>query len=72
MPLQEIGVATESKGALCIFIPGKEVPLMIQKSDGGFGYASTDMACLKHRLNEEKGDWLIYVVGESRPQRVAE
>ena len=29
-----------------------QVPLIMQKSDGGFGYASTDMAALKHRINE--------------------
>ena len=38
-----------------------QIPLIIQKSDGGFGYASTDMAALKHRLNVEKADWIIYV-----------
>jgi len=32
------------------------------KSDGGFTYDTSDMATIKFRLEEEKGDWLIYVV----------
>ncbi len=36
---------------MCVFVEGKEVPLIVQKSDGGFGYASTDMAAVKQRLN---------------------
>ena len=39
----------------------KGPPLMVQKTDGGFGYDTTDMACIRHRLNDEKGEWLIYV-----------
>lgn len=38
------------------------IPLTIVKSDGGFTYDTSDMAALYHRLNIEKGDWLIYVV----------
>jgi hypothetical protein len=54
-------VSEVSEGATCVFIPGKEVPLIVQKSDGGFGYASTDMAALKQRVTQEKADWIIYV-----------
>ncbi len=39
----------------------KGPPLIVQKSDGGFGYATTDMAAIRHRLQDEKGEWLIYV-----------
>jgi arginyl-tRNA synthetase len=39
-----------------------QVPLIIVKSDGGFTYDTSDMATIKHRVQEEKGDWLIYVV----------
>ncbi|CAH2009170.1 unnamed protein product [Acanthoscelides obtectus] len=38
------------------------VPFTIVKSDGGFTYDSSDMAAIKHRLQEEKADWVIYVV----------
>ncbi len=40
----ERGVAEESEGAKCVFVEGANIPLIVQKSDGGFGYASTDMA----------------------------
>jgi len=59
--LEDSGVAKTSDGALCIFVDGEEVPLMLRKSDGGFGYASTDMAAIRQRLEEEKADWIIYV-----------
>lgn len=45
-----------------MFVEGYEVPLICRKSDGGFGYDSTDLAAIKYRLQELKGDWLIYVV----------
>ena len=39
----------------------KGPPLIVQKTDGGFGYATTDMAAIRQRLHDEKGEWLIYV-----------
>ena len=45
-----------------MFVPGERVPLTVQKSDGGFTYDTSDIAAAKHRAEEEKGDWLIYVV----------
>ena len=39
----------------------KGPPLIVQKTDGGFGYATTDMAAIRHRLQDERGEWLIYV-----------
>lgn len=59
--LMASGVAVESEGAKCVFVEGREVPLIVQKSDGGFGYASTDMAAIHQRIHEERGDWLIYI-----------
>ncbi|GLV39941.1 Arginyl-tRNA synthetase [Carabus blaptoides fortunei] len=37
------------------------IPMTIVKSDGGFTYDTSDMAAIKHRLEEEKSDWLVYV-----------
>ena len=51
-----------SNGAKVLFPQGFETPLIIQKSDGGFGYDSTDMTALKYRIGEMKADWVIYVV----------
>ena len=45
-----------------LFVPGHKVPLIMVKSDGGFTYDTSDLTALHHRVTEEKGDWLIYVV----------
>lgn len=59
--LVERGFVTDDKGAKCIFVPKQKVPLMIQKSDGGFNYDTTDLAALRYRIDTQKGDWLIYI-----------
>lgn len=61
-------IAVESEGAICVFLDGyltpekKPLPLIIQKSDGGFNYATTDLAALVHRVRHEKADRIVYVV----------
>ncbi len=66
--LSRKGLIEESQGAKCIFIPGfrgkegEPLPLIMQKSDGGFNYASTDMASIWHRTQIEHAARLIYVV----------
>lgn len=59
--LKAKGVAELSEGATCVFVEGQDIPLIVQKSDGGYGYASTDMAAIKQRVQDEKADWVIYV-----------
>lgn len=59
--LKERGFAKENDGAQCIFVPKQKVPVIIQKSDGGFNYDTTDMAALRYRVNEEKADRIVYV-----------
>jgi arginyl-tRNA synthetase len=55
-------LAVEDQGALCIFVGKKKSPpVMVQKSDGGFGYASTDLAAIRYRANELKCDRVVYV-----------
>ena len=44
--------------------PGVGVPLTVVKSDGGFTYDTSDLACLKHRVTEEKGDWVSNLLFE--------
>lgn len=62
------GLVQVSDGAQCIFVEGfvnregEPLPLMLQKSDGGYTYDTTDMAAIRQRCNDEKGDQLIYVV----------
>ncbi|KAD0001308.1 hypothetical protein E3N88_08478 [Mikania micrantha] len=59
--LRQQGLIKESEGAQVIFIEGKKIPLIVVKRDGGFNYASTDLAALWYRLNEEKAEWIVYV-----------
>lgn len=44
-----------------ISLPHFTIPLILQKSDGGYGYDSTDMAALNYRLKTLNRDWIIYV-----------
>ncbi|MFI1256028.1 arginine--tRNA ligase [Streptomyces netropsis] len=66
--LEESGVAARSNGALCVFFDdvkgpdGKPSPLIVQKSDGGFGYAATDLSAIRDRVGNLKADTLLYVV----------
>ena len=59
--LQAMGIVEESDGAKCIFTSIDDVPLMAVKSDGGYGYDSTDLAAIYHRIFEMKSDWIIYL-----------
>ena len=65
--LEKRGIARESDGALCIFFPeiptldGK--PAIVRKSDGGFLYATTDLATIDYRVNRWHPDAIWYVVG---------
>ena len=71
--LERLGLLVESDGALCVFPPGfttregNPLPLIVRKSDGGFGYDTTDLAAIRHRLRDLGATHLIYVVGA--PQR---
>ncbi len=71
--LGEKGLLVESEGALCVFPPGftgrdgEPLPLIVRKSDGGFGYAATDLAAIRHRVRDLAATRLLYVVGS--PQR---
>lgn len=60
--LKQSGMATESDGAICVFIPGNEAPFIIQKSDGAYTYATTDLATIKYRVETLKADAILYVV----------
>ncbi|GHB23528.1 arginine--tRNA ligase [Streptomyces xanthochromogenes] len=66
--LEESGVAVRSEGALVVFfdeIRGKDdqpVPLIVQKADGGFGYAASDLSAIRNRVTDLNATSLIYVV----------
>jgi len=61
--IEDRGVGVVDDGALCVFVEGMDAPLIVRKSDGGFGYATTDLAAIRHRVRDLHADRIIYVVG---------
>jgi arginyl-tRNA synthetase len=66
--VEKKGLMTISDGAKCVYLEGfinregDALPIIIQKSDGGYNYDTTDLAALHHRIKIEAADRLIYVV----------
>ncbi len=56
------GIAKEDRGAIVVPFADRERPLLIRKSDGGFLYATTDLAALRFRVQELGSDRVVYVV----------
>jgi len=65
--LEQKQLAVDSDGAVCVFPEGfknkegQPLPFIIQKSDGAYLYATTDLAALRYRINELKANTIIYV-----------
>ncbi|MFO1093820.1 MAG: arginine--tRNA ligase [Planctomycetaceae bacterium] len=66
--LQSQGLATESNGALCVFVEGNDAPLIIRKSDGAYTYGTTDLATIAYREQELKADAILYVVDDRQSE----
>ncbi|AXG78463.1 arginine--tRNA ligase [Streptomyces paludis] len=66
--LEESGVAVRSEGALCVFFDdvkgpdGNPVPLIVKKTNGGYGYAATDLSAIRDRVRNLGASTLVYVV----------
>jgi arginyl-tRNA synthetase len=60
--LEDESLLSLSEGAKCVFLPQSDIPLIIQKSDGGYLYATTDLAALWYRNDTLKADKILYVV----------
>ncbi|MFI6699152.1 arginine--tRNA ligase [Streptomyces sp. NPDC050509] len=66
--LEESGVAVRSEGALCVFFDdvkgpdGNQVPLIVKKTNGGYGYAATDLSAIRDRVGNLDASTLLYVV----------
>ena len=62
------GLLTESDGAQCVFLDefknkeGEAQPIIVQKSDGGYLYSTSDLACLRRRIGDFKADRVLYFV----------
>ena len=65
--LEEKKLLSISDGAKCLFLEGfvgregTALPMIVQKSDGGYNYDTTDLAAIRHRIRTEKAERIIYV-----------
>ncbi len=70
--LNKKGLLTESQGAQCVFLEGyvckdkQPMPMIVEKSDGGFNYTTTDLTALRQRVNDEKAERIIYVTDQGQ------
>jgi len=60
--LEKTGHLTISNGAKCVFLEEDEIPVIVQKGDGGYLYATTDLAALRFRVKELGAERILYVV----------
>ncbi len=66
--LQTQGLLVEDQGAQVVFLEGftnkagEPQPLIIQKSNGGFNYATTDLAAIRYRTQQDGAERVLYVV----------
>ncbi|HHP7230896.1 MAG TPA: arginine--tRNA ligase [Xenococcaceae cyanobacterium] len=67
----------EDAGAKCVFLEGftnkdgEPLPLIVQKTDGGFNYATTDLAALKYRIEQDGAERIIYVTDAGQANHFA-
>ncbi|UCG33788.1 MAG: arginine--tRNA ligase [Phycisphaerales bacterium] len=72
--LREMGLAVESEGAVCVFLEGfknragEPLPMIIQKSDGGYNYDTTDLAAARYRIEKLGVRRLIYITDKRQRQ----
>ena len=60
--LEAKGFTRESDGAVCVFLDNHDTPMIVQKRDGAFLYATTDLATIKYRMENFDTDVSLYVV----------
>lgn len=76
--LDRLGLLVEDAGAKCVFLEGftnregEPLPLIIQKSDGGYNYATTDLAALRYRIEQDQANRLIYVTDAGQANHFAQ
>jgi arginyl-tRNA synthetase len=76
--LRESGLLVESDGAQCVFIDGytnrdgDPLPLIIQKTDGGYNYATTDLAAIRYRIQTDRSQRIIYITDAGQADHFAQ
>jgi arginyl-tRNA synthetase len=76
--LKPLGLLVENQGAQCVFVEGfmnkegEPLPLIIKKTDGGYNYATTDLAAIRYRIEKEKAARVIYVTDSGQANHFAQ
>jgi arginyl-tRNA synthetase len=76
--LESLNLVEVSEGAKCIFTDGftnregEPLPLIIQKSDGGYNYATTDLAAVRYRIRQDQADRVIYITDAGQANHFAQ
>jgi len=76
--LDRLGLLVEDAGAKCVFLEGftnkegEPLPLIIQKSDGGYNYATTDLAALRYRIEQDQANRIIYITDAGQANHFAQ
>lgn len=76
--LDKKGLLVEDGGAKCVFLEGftnkegEPLPLIVQKSDGGYNYATTDLAALRYRIEQDHAQRIIYITDAGQANHFAQ
>jgi arginyl-tRNA synthetase len=76
--LDKLGLLVEDQGAKCVFLEGftnkegQPLPLIVQKTDGGYNYATTDLAAVRYRVQQDRVDRALYVTDMGQANHFAQ
>jgi arginyl-tRNA synthetase len=76
--LRGSGLLVESNGAQCVFVDGfvnregDPLPLIVQKTDGAYNYATTDLAAIRYRIQTDRSDRIIYITDAGQSDHFAQ
>jgi arginyl-tRNA synthetase len=76
--LRESQLLVESNGAQCVFIDGytnregDPLPLIVQKTDGAYNYATTDLAAIRYRIQTDRSQRIIYITDAGQGDHFAQ
>jgi len=76
--LRALGLLVEDNGAQCVFLEGftnkdgDPLPMIVQKSNGGYNYSTTDLAAIRYRINEDKVDRIVYTTDAGQSNHFAQ
>jgi len=76
--LSKLDLLVEDNGAKCVFLEGftnkegEPLPLIVQKTDGGYNYATTDLAALRYRIEQGQAERIIYVTDAGQANHFAQ